>query len=678
MTTPKSTSSKSSLDGNKTIWLRQAFLLPVTADPKSYGSMSKRRYANSAAFKFENTTLGGNFAINPLPQYTRYADIRQPGRGRTWEQRFSGMGRYYSEAHDDTKQEIVMSFGNPSFSSWTSFFTNFYDRSAASIANHGVSSKLWYNLGLAQGYFITLPLQPFIMGLTGVNRVYNFLSKNSPSKWFYFKPAMHTYWSAVNTIANEMSIGMGLTPRVWSDDNTRQLEQPNQPPMDETFANFQRLYPNLFRKDGGFDIMSLATRTQRMADRARDAEDILLSRADTIQELRTSLEGLLNMNMGAFDSPVDSKKYFEDHLAALGASENPNETQIDGTSFSSWTDLEDWYEFVRSSQRDGSQFITVRAEYNGEVSESFSNSTRDVGIASTLNTKVMEGRSARYNFMDGNITDGIGAVKKALGDFVSGALDSVNLSGLETLTGTAFIDVPEHWESSMMNLPSATYTVNLHTPYGNKLSRFLFMYIPIAMLLPMVLPRSAGRSAYTSPFICQLFHRGRAQRQLGICSDFSIRRGTGNVGWNAEHEMLNCEISFTIKDLSKIMHMPIKAGFASDNWLGTAARGAAQMAGQGVDVVMEADNNKAQGVAAALTDGAVWDEQSLFQDYIASLTSMSWSELFYVGKRLNYNITRSVTHFNSWKTPSNFMSWALDSEVARLASAFAASTDRLQ
>jgi len=113
----------------------------------------------------------------------------------------------------------------------------------------------------------------------------------------------------------------------------------------------------------------------------------------------------------------------------------------------------------------------------------------------------------------------------------------------------------------------------------------------------------------------------------------------------------------------------LQAGFASASWLGTAARAAASTA---AEMVGETTLN----VTTALTNGAVWDEQSLFNDYTATLTSLSWAEYYYAGKRLNLNIAKQVQAFRSWRSPSNFMSWVLDGDVARTAAAFAASTDR--
>lgn len=651
------------------VWLRHAFLLPNSNDLVKFGSAVRRRYATSAAFKFTNTSLGGNFAINNPPQFTRYADIRQPGRGRTEQNRHLGMGRYYSEAIDDTKQVVHMSFGVPEYSSWTSFFTNFYDAHAAQLANTGRVSQTWYDGGWALGFIVSLPLQPFILGLSAVSRVYNFLSKSSPSKWYYFKPTMHNYWSSVNTIANEMVIGLGLMPRPLAV-GQQPMEEPGQNITQEDLGTFHRMFPDVFREEGGIDVMSLASRSQRMADASQLAMERMNASKTNAENIRDRVQDYVNAKVTDPAPALTGKTYFDEILRA-----DPSEDQSVGMtqSITEWGDVSSskLFDYMRAHQRDGTQFATFRVNHKGSMSESFSNSTRESDIAQTLNSKVSAGRNASMTYMGGAVTEFMGSVKEAVSSFAAGALDSVNMGGLATLAGTAFVDIPKVWENSSAQLPRADYTVPLVSPYGNKMSRLINLYVPISMLMAAALPRSAGRSAYTSPYLCQIYHQGRVQCQLGMIDSLTITRGTGNVGWNAEHEMLGAEITFSVIDLSSVLHVPIKSGFGGGSTFAKVAKGAVI---EGADAL--AGQAGRVGATAAL-DPSVWDEQSLFSDYMSVLTSMPLSDTYYVGNRLNINLARSMQSFKNWNSPSNMVSWAMDSAPARVLSGFAQFSDRL-
>lgn len=664
----------SRIDGQGGLKLRHAFLLP---NFRRNGSVDARRHATTAAFKFTNTTLGGNFTINNPPQFTPTCDIRQPGRGRTEADAAFGMGSYYSEAIDDPKQVIHMSMGVPRYSSWTSFFVNFYDRNAALLANTGRVSGKWYNAGLLGGYVVTLPLQPFILGVTAASRVYNFLAKNSPSKWYYFKPAMHSYWSAVNVITNEICIGLDIIPRAINTGTTAsELQDKSSQVTDLDIQKMHEMFPDLFLPTGGIDVFSLANRSQRMANRSQlameKARENAASVDATADATRTQLERERRDGIQSGSFFANGREYFN---AAVSADNEPtlegDAKSLTGTeSFGQFSELKGVYNFITAQQRDGSQFATFRVNHVGSVSETFSSSTRESDVVQAMNSKVAQGRQASFNLMGGNISSTIGEIVDSVQAFVAGGLDSVKLGGLATLAGTAFLNVPKMWDMSTVSLPRADYTIPLHSPYGNKISRLINMYIPIAMAMATAMPLSAGRSAFTSPFLVQIYHQGRVQCQLGMVESLTITRGTGNIGFNADNEMLGAEITMSVVDLSGVMSLPIKGGFLGNDWIGNAISAGATMVGEAVG------GEAGAATAMALTNSMVWDEQSLFSDYMAVLTSMSLADSYYVGKRLNLNLTRALADFRTWKSPSNFMSYVLDGGTARAISAFSQFTDR--
>lgn len=664
-------------------WVKHAFILPPalrSGDFNKRDDADRVRQPTSADYTFVDSSLGGNYAINSPPQFTPRADVRYPGLlNRPAGQ---GAGRFWKEAHDDPGQKVHMAFGHPVYNSMARFFTNFYDARMARLANTGRTNMVTYNAGIALGFIVSLPLQPFIIGLTFASRVMDFVQRQSPSKWYYFRPSMYAYWSAVNTLANDIAINMGIIPRAFSDHNDSLLKDDSQT-MSYDPAEFSRIMPDIYREKGGIDIMALSLRTQRIANQANQTLKEKRKSTSDPDELRAALvEHIRNHpTTTGYQDTMSGYEYFEEAVNAYPDNDEPLNPD-DG--FAEWGDFSfsKFMSYTSATKQAGAQFATFKVNHKGAVSESFSSQVKDSDVAQMVNSRVQDARNLRFTVMDGNILDSIGSFISQVGSFMDGALDSVKLGGLMTLAGNAFIDVPRHWENSTANLPSADYTIPLYNPYGNPISRFQNLIVPICMILAGGLPLSAGRAAYTSPFICQIFHQGRVQCQLGMITEIGINRGTGNVGWNANHDMLGAEITFTVTDMSSIMHAPIKGAFGSEgNIFATGMQGIATTVGERMD----AQTSSVLGVptgdtfaagAMALTNAAVWDEGSAFTDYMAVLGGLSLNDTFYFQNRLNLNATKALQSFRSWRSPSNMAVMMGDDGLSRMLMQFGQGTSR--
>lgn len=673
-------------------WVRQAFLVPFSAQQDID---QRNRSFSTNRFKFGNTQLGGSLAINPPAQFTPNADPRVPGlfiqldsdgNPITPNPDHGSYGRYYGEVIEENSRIISMRFGVPTFNSLTTFFTGFYNSDAGVLARTGRGNSLLYNIGKAAGYVVPLFSMPLLLISLGGN-IIRFLLQKPSSKYYYLKPTMPLYWNAVQSMVNAIAVNKGMVPRAFSGNNdTVNFLDGRYPFKEADLQNFASKMPDIIYENGQINVYAMATRYQRLSRKLyRYMEETYDATAtansggsgfDDLYDVMTNLAGhgfridRSQTQSVSFQSYLD--KWFDfagSHPKASSAPSQNTTTSGASTTTSANTSTADaaakdsspsvdtelapsgndesilakLSEFLRAELDDGSTFVSFRVDNDGPVHESFSNSVGESEVANKINSMSGQARETNFNFAGGNFSDG--AIGKVLGgavngikDVVSGVAAGVGMSGLAALGGSAFVDIPKHWQSSTANLPSMSYSIQLTSPYGNKISQMLNLYVPLCMLLAAALPLSTGKQSYTSPFLVELYDRGRAQTRLGIIDSISITRGTGNLGFSKSGSAMAIDVSFSVLDLSSIMHMPIIQGY-----------------------------NPFTNPTAGL-----FDDDTTFTDYMAVLGSLSLNEQVYSMDRLKLRLTRTMANMNTWFSAAHTANWLGDLAPLQLISAFMA------
>lgn len=685
-------------------WLPECFMLSQKDMPASVKPYQSRTTAHS---KFTDTRLGGNWAINNPPAYTRFADPRVSGLNQDNQSGTApgGMGMYYSEQLDDPSQIIHMCFGVPSFRGMLSFFSGMGNIEAGLLARTG-RVPITFFVGKLVGVVIGLRLLPFIL----VGTVIKFLLGRTGSKYYNFRPTMHPYWNRVNFIANNFAVADGLVDRGYSI-GAKQFEkltgaqvaaggEPIEPNEAAATADIVRLAhaacPEIFLEKGGIDVYRVASRVQSLADARRAVLEDIFQKAESGDLIKRVEDYTLNTkfkvnpeNINDLADKIYNSEYgnskmhdgtntFDTEASAAAAAKNavsgsaqtagaaPAQMSSDGTVAPTETkpiakefetfdatvvgDPNDsskqivkpgWFArlfksvgvFSKSGYNGGFRYVSFRVNSTGAISSSFSNSTRTPDIKSTINGFSSQAANMRFNFSQG-VTGipGLDHVVEGIKNAALGLVSGIDLMGLVSLAGSSFIDIPDHWEDSTATFPSESYTINLRTPYGNALSRFMNLYVPLSMLLAGALPISTGRQSYTSPFICQLYSEGRCSIKLGMIDSLSVTHGVGNLGFNKFNKPLGMDISFTVKDLNRTMHAPIDTGGSILNPLN----------------VMSA-----------------FDDDNAFNDYINVLSAVSMADQTIPTRRLSMKLRVKMMQWDSFWTVGNMTAGVFESSPGR-------------
>jgi hypothetical protein len=695
------------LDNND--WQRTCFLVNEDKLPKLDRD---HRFTSDARIKYGDTTMGGSMEINPPPQWCRYADIKVSGilAGRPagidnpiYSNGFAGensrgearspvgsrgYGRRYSEMMNDNGTFLTLRFGLPKTNPLLNFFGRFYDAEASAVARTGQGTDLFFKGGRILGTIMGYAVAPAIM----VGRALYFFAGVQVTKYYYLEPKMHLFWQAANNIANTLAVNRNIIPRVGGRGESKaEIEQRAQ-----EIAAYNRCLPDIFRKEGGIDLMAVSTRYSRLSLRFQHRVNMIATKAESLQGFVGSLANwLVKTNSTGFGGLVDANpmniedyisEYLEDEENWVKAQDQDNAVltaKMQEGNRANYGFSEKVQSTALSVLNDGNQFITYRVNNPGSSTESFSNSAGESAAQGKYNGIVSSARSLRFDAAE--FQTGVGLVDSFMSGVKSvaaGIATSLSVDGLSAFMGNAFVDMPQVWQSASASLPRPSFTIHLRSWSGSPMAQFQRIWAIVSMLLAGVLPLSTGPASYTAPLLCEAYCKNICSIKLGMIDSLTLTRAVGNLSRNREGDPMGIDISFSIMDMTSLIAMPISTDIGAINGfaqtVGVAADGIYNTA-KGVITGEEGTSRTGQVVAAGAAsfvtgDTKVFDDSNPFNDFMAVLGGLSLVEQVYSLQKYRLNLTRQIAAYDSALSVSSTMNQLSGSTPGRLLSAITRGT----
>jgi hypothetical protein len=534
------------------------------------------------------------------------------------------LGRVYLETFQLTQSIMWISAGVPIYNSMLSFYKNAYDVDTGETVHKGGGGLL--DLILRCGKFaLTIPLLPLRalkwIFLDSLTLLKNLLLNTNISKYFEFKPTMHLYYEYVNTLLCHLAVNLRLIP-IDSTIFGGAIEEKNEvTPGGETGGQSSA---SAFPTNGylpyflqnNFDIFTIMNRRGEFRNASglkhslpgsvkgafvngakatlravqgwfskftkEDDEATQNDRKDTLRTQHTlpqegeeggggdTAQEKTEDAQAEMYSPIEAVKsaattvlnFVTDQFERLGSGDN-------------W--FGGLFDSAMNTALGLTAFVGFRIDETSNASESLSNSTGQPAVASYLHNLASTTKEANFTMMGGNVagnTNILGSLAQGVIDGINAAITAVGSGlGFDTAImmgkGLGYFDIPDVWKKSNFS-KSYNFDLHFHSPYGDNISVFTNIYIPCMMILALAFPRSVGRNSYTSPFLIQAYCKGQFAIPCGIIESVNISRGGSEHGWTYNWLPTKLSLSFSIKDLSPVLHMAIAGGADTINAIFTA------------------------------------------------------------------------------------------------------------
>lgn len=343
-----------------------------------------------------------------------------------------------------------------------------------------------------------------------------------------------------------------------------------------------------------------------------------------------------------------------------GAPANPNASVADYatppvTAYKDDTNMESSWaggvvDMLKTMLQGGLDSISFRVENStGPTSDTFSNAAGPSPLASKFNSVVSAAHDLNFDMAGGATGIGIiDGIVERLKDGAQGMLAGTVLGNIPlALANNSYIKVPDHWQSSSVNLHRESYEIASYCNYAHPYEQVMKIWVMFSLLLPLVAPISAGGSAYTSPPLVKAFCQSRSFIRTGMVESIRFQFGEGEAGWTRDRKPLNFKATIEIVDLEPLVSVPINRAMTLLDF-----------------------TNPAAAVKRILTD------DTAYNDYLGRLTGLTYLDTVLRYRRLNRMITTAGIDVKSSFRADNVAAILSDNIVGDILKAFSKPIDR--
>lgn len=523
------------------------------------------------AKNFQDTRVGGNDAYNCVWQFGPDDDIMHDIHTCD-EQNHIGLGRVYASTTQQNQVICWFSFGLPHFSSLGSFYQSAFNTDLIKLNAAGWNADILLGaLFDAAALCISLPLLPI--------RLFNSLANPYDVKvgrFYELRACMPLYYRYVDSILAQWLVSVGLFNN-GPDGSASWTADPEYIP--DALNGSASIYDILDRRKRNLLNSSKTVRgsigSSRYGNSGVNGSFNAMGRAQPMDWDNKGGEGENAVNItqkikSANPYELSALKYLNqdmsgDNDSSMRTSQNEGgETLIYEDTSGSW-----WKDFI-SSALGATQFVGFRIDNSTSANESFSNSTQPSSFAQKFNEDVRSKQDEHLqSALNGDFGNGV------IGQFLSnvtstaGGILKEGVQAIDSLFGTrifsnigsamfsgAFLDIPDSYSSSDFS-KSHSINMTLKSPYGDLMSIYQSIIVPLALVLAGVMPRAGGSDSYMQPFLFRAYCKGFFSIPMGIMESVSITRGSSEFGWTYNSLPSCVDVSISLKDLSPMMYMMV-------------------------------------------------------------------------------------------------------------------------